>query len=397
MATHHHAVGARVSASIDHGSFASNHHQFFIYYFVVAPARVDSDSDAVNLRPSLVRAHTSTRPNVRTIIITMRPTADLDGACARLKRALHRARFHALSPSRAAGTRIDTDLKRGDGRLFVRVLRHALCARSRAVARVIADRGHDLAGVESPLRFVERAFRATIDVFGYKPRASAAQFASSSGFAVVKMTTVLDVLAHVEAMEVEMMRASERRRGGNRRRSVRGVMTPLEREARGETRRDAAARETRRRRRRERWNDENDDDDENDENDDDAKRFARTVFVNPEYVEYVVDGRGERSREREEESSAVASLRVELAEALGRLTRAESELAAVAARCDALERVREEDGDEDAGARGGAERDGGRARGVAARRLDAVERIHRRFYRAVRRKVARGVETRRGR
>ena len=138
-----------------------------------------------------------------TIIITMRPTADLDGACARLKRALHRARFHALSPSRPAGTRIDTDLKRGDGRLFVRVLRHALCARSRAVARVIADRGHDLAGVESPLRFVERAFRATIDVFGYKPRASAAQFASSSGFAVVKMTTVLDVLAHVEAMEVE--------------------------------------------------------------------------------------------------------------------------------------------------------------------------------------------------
>ena len=303
----------------------------------------------------------------------MRPTADLDGACARLKRALHRARFHALSPSRAAGTRIDTDLKRGDGRLFVRVLRHALCARSRAVARVIADRGHDLAGVESPLRFVERAFRATIDVFGYKPRASAAQFASSSGFAVVKMTTVLDVLAHVEAMEVEMMRASERRRGGNRRRSVRGVMTPLEREARGETRRDAAARETRRRR--ERWNDENDDDDENDENDDDAKRFARTVFVNPEYVEYVVDGRGERSREREEESSAVASLRVELAEALGRLTRAESEIAAVAARCDALERVREEDGDEDAGARAGGPREMVGARAASRRRRENPPKI----------------------
>ena len=78
------------------------------------------------------------------------------------------------------------------------------------------------------------------------------------------------------------------------------------------------------------------------------------MFVNPEYVEYVVDGRGERSREREEESSAVASLRVELAEALGRLTRAESELAVVAARCDALERVCEEDGDEDPDARAGA-------------------------------------------
>ena len=79
--------------------------------------------------------------------------------------------------------------------------------------------------------------------------------------------------------------------------------------------------------------------------------------MNPEYVEYVVDGRGERSREREEESSAVASLRVELAEALGRLTRAESELAAVAARCDALERVCEEDGDEDPDARAGAPRE----------------------------------------
>ena len=331
-------------------------------------------TDAVNLRPSLVRAHTSTRPNVRTIIITMRPNADLDGACARLKRALHRARFHALSPSRAAGTRIDTDLKRGDGRLFVRVLRHALCARSRAVARVIADRGHDLAGVESPLRFVERAFRATIDVFGYKPRASAAQFASSSGFAVVKMTTVLDVLAHVEAMEVEMMRASERRGGGHRRRSVRGVMTPLEREARGETRRDAAARETRRRRRRERWNDDDDEKDDEKDDDDDAKRFARTVFVNPEYVEYVVDGRGERSREREEESSAVASLRVELAEALGRLTRAESELAAVAARCDALERVREEDGDEDADARAGAPREMVVARAATPRDVSTPSR-----------------------
>ena len=331
-------------------------------------------TDAVNLRPSLVRAHTSTRPNVRTIIITMRPTADLDGACARLKRALHRARFHALSPSRPAGTRIDTDLKRGDGRLFVRVLRHALCARSRAVARVIADRGHDLAGVESPLRFVERAFRATIDVFGYKPRASAAQFASSSGFAVVKMTTVLDVLAHVEAMEVEMMRASERRGGGHRRRSVPGVMTPLEREARGETRRDAAARETRRRRRRERWNDDDDEKDDEKDDDDDAKRFARTVFVNPEYVEYVVDGRGERSREREEESSAVASLRVELAEALGRLTRAESELAAVAARCDALERVREEDGDEDADARAGAPREMLVARAASPRDVSTPSR-----------------------
>jgi len=183
------------------------------------------------------------------------------------------------------------------------------------------------------------------------------------------MTTVLDVLAHVEAMEVEMMRASERRGGSHRRRSVRGVMTPLEREARGETRRDAA-RETRRRRRRERWNDDENDDDD----DDDAKRFARTVFVNPEYVEYVVDGRGERSREREEESSAVASLRVELAEALGRLTRAESELAAVAARCDALERVREEDGDEDADARAGAPREMVVARAASPRDVSTPSR-----------------------
>lgn len=271
----------------------------------------------------------------------MRPSADLDGACARVKRALRRARFHPSPSSRLDGTRIDTDLKRGDGRLFVCILRHVLCARSRAVASRVADRGHDLAGVETPLRFVERAFRATIDVFGYKPRASAAQFASTSGFAAVKMTTVLDVLAHVEAMELEMARerassaaASSRRRSRDRR------CASFERRA--ETRRDA-------RRRRARASDDDDDDE------DAETSAARTVFVNPEYVEYVVDGSRERTRwerrERTEESCAVATLRVALAEALGRLTRAESELAAVAARCDALEqRTRDDDGDNCGGA-----------------------------------------------
>jgi len=303
----------------------------------------------------------------------MRANADLDGACARVKRALRRARFHPSPSSRRDGTRIDTDLKRGDGRLFVCILRHILCARSRAVASRVADRGHDLAGVESPLRFVERAFRATIDVFGYKPRASAAQFASTSGFAAVKMTTVLDVLAHVEAMELEMARerASSRRYPQQRRHSRDRRCASFERRA--ETRRDA-------RRRRER---ESDDDDEDNDDDDAETSAARTVFVNPEYVEYVVDGSRERTRwerrERTEESSAVATLRVTLAEALGRLTRAESELAAVAARCDALESERTRDDDGDCGGGGAVEAREASTRGVATPSRESTEEFIARY------------------
>lgn len=56
------------------------------------------------------------------------------------------------------------------------------------------------------MRFVERAFRATIDVFGYKPKVSARQFVSDGGFAVAKMTTVMDVLALVETVHIERER-----------------------------------------------------------------------------------------------------------------------------------------------------------------------------------------------
>ena len=132
---------------------------------------------------------------------------DVDGACEQLKRALKRARFTFASVEpRGRASRIDTAIKSGSSRIFIPALRHALCERSKHALKRISDRGHDLIGVETPMRFVERAFRATIDVFGYKPKVSARQFVSDGGFAVAKMTTVMDVLAHVETVHIERER-----------------------------------------------------------------------------------------------------------------------------------------------------------------------------------------------
>jgi len=133
---------------------------------------------------------------------------DVDGACEQLKRALKRARFSfaSVEPRRGRASRIDTAIKSGSSRIFIPALRHALCERSKHALKRISDRGHDLIGVETPMRFVERAFRATIDVFGYKPKVSARQFVSDGGFAVAKMTTVMDVLALVETVHIERER-----------------------------------------------------------------------------------------------------------------------------------------------------------------------------------------------
>ena len=270
--------------------------------------------------------------------------ADVDGACARLKRALRRAKF----PRSRAGTRIDTELKRGDGKIFVAILRHALCARSKPVSRRVYDRGHDLVGVESPLRFTERAFRATIDVFGYKPKLSASQFASTDGFAVVKMMTVIDVLAHVEAMEVNIER--EVAREASRRRASGGLTGSL---LDAGTRRSSALepRFTRGRVEDDCGVDESNDarthafcDTDNwvtrlgDEYDDIVYEapIRGVVYTNPGYV---VHRRARSPREPAFDASvSIDSLRIEFAEVLGRLTRVENELTEVAARCLKLER-----------------------------------------------------------
>jgi len=280
----------------------------------------------------------------RDIDDIMRATADVDGACARLKRALRRAKF----PRSRAGTRIDTELKRGDGKIFVAILRHALCARSKPVSRRVYDRGHDLVGVESPLRFTERAFRATIDVFGYKPKLSASQFASTDGFAVVKMMTVIDVLAHVEAMEVNIER--EVAREASRRRASGGLTGSL---LDAGTRRSSALEPcfTRGRVEDDCGVDESNDarthafcDTDNwvtrlgDEYDDIVYEapIRGVVYTNPGYV---VHRRARSPREPAFDASvSIDSLRIEFAEVLGRLTRVENELTEVTARCLKLER-----------------------------------------------------------
>ena len=272
--------------------------------------------------------------------------ADVTGACARVKRALRRAKF----PFDAPASRIDTDLRTGAGTLFVAILRHALCERSRAVARRVADRGHDLIGVEGALRFTERAFRATIDVFGYKPRVSAAQFVSASGFAMVKMTTVQDVLAHVEAMDIEMKRRDrdrastrldERREKTERptRREAPAPPTRMETtfvafddngwdESDGERMFDVRAHDD--------WcSVDDDDDDARDRGPRERMRF----FVCDE-ADFAPSARA-RSRAKASARAAresIGALRVEFAEALGRLTRMEKELTLVTAKCADLER-----------------------------------------------------------
>lgn len=270
-------------------------------------------------------------------------SADVSGACARVKRALRRAKF----PFDAPATRIDTDLRTGAGTLFVAILRHALCERSRAVARRVADRGHDLIGVESALRFTERAFRATIDVFGYKPRVSASQFVSASGFAMVKMTTVLDVLAHVEAMDLEIkrrdrawMRRDERRatESGPIWRETTAPPTRMETtfvafddddgwdESDGAQELDVGTYDD--------WRSVVDDDGERDRRSREETRF----FICDE-ADVVATARAQsRARASARDArEAIGALRVEFAEALGRLTRMEKELTLVTAKCKELE------------------------------------------------------------
>lgn len=271
-------------------------------------------------------------------------SADVSGACARVKRALRRARF----PFDVPATRIDTDLRTGAGTLFVAILRHALCERSRAVARRVADRGHDLVGLDGDLRFTERAFRATIDVFGYKPRVSAAQFVSARGFAVVKMTTVLDVLAHVEAMDLE----TTRRDRASHRRDER-LATAERRMRRETTTRRTRAETTFVERDDDGWDEIDDagevdvracDDDwcsvDDDEGDRDRGSRRETHFFVCREADLAANARA-RSRERasaRDAREAIGALRVEFAEALGRLTRAEKELTLVRVKCEALER-----------------------------------------------------------
>lgn len=280
---------------------------------------------------------------------------DITGACASLKRALHRAKFDftTLRSALGRGIPIDTAITRGVSSVFVPMLRHALCARSSAVSRAIASRGHDLAGVDDALRFTERAFRATIDVFGYKPKANALQFTSDGGFARVKIAIVSDVLALVETMEVDFARRERERR----RRERPGVVASLTakrwrtlkapRTLGAPLRAMLAAH----------------DDVENAE-DDCGGNFRRRVhepdshvgdscgpscFRSDEYDDvydnsHFYDDVDEDSdtqshgRERDDTIAIVTALRLEFAEVLGRVTRVEKELAVTNARCAALER-----------------------------------------------------------
>jgi hypothetical protein len=71
------------------------------------------------------------------------------------------------------------------------LLHHALIIYSPDVARLISSSGHDLLG-KTDARFVEAAWRALADVFGYRPALSAKQFLAR-GFAERKLATLSDI------------------------------------------------------------------------------------------------------------------------------------------------------------------------------------------------------------
>jgi len=269
-----------------------------------------------------------------------------------LKRALRRAKFNvaSLRLPLGRGIPIDTAIMSGSSRAFVPMLRHAFASHNVYFHRTLASRGHDVVGVENALRFTERAFRAAIDVFGYKPKASAAQFVSDSGFANVKMTIIRDVLALVEAMEEENSRRARarevrdgprlgaipnarRRRDVERRQPRRRMMT-------GEPDDSDMFRDRADERYYDRFHSHESRGVEREFEDDwrspataEADRGRFREYENSAYdeSERIADG-------REETCDVIAALRLEFAEVLGRVTRVEKELAVANARCAALER-----------------------------------------------------------
>ena len=305
---------------------------------------------------------------------------DVDGACEQLKRALKRARFSFASVEpRGGASRIDTAIKSGSSRIFVPALRHALCERSKHALKRVSDRGHDLIGVETPTRFVERAFRATIDVFGYKPKVSARQFASDRGFAMAKMTTVMDVLALVETVHIEREREIRAEAEVEARRK-RVVAPTLEETLFGRQRGATRGRQSHRRflgdRRSSRNDDDNDDpfydidvrreyaavEDETPSEtssegahdaqvllsdwsdvEDEARDALRRCNVAYEHVMYERETVTPTPITTLVDEDTVTRLRLTLAEVLGRLARLEKELTLTNAKCLRLERRLEEE------------------------------------------------------
>ena len=111
-------------------------------------------------------------------------TGDLDGNLNRVKRELRRIRFPVDFDAGAA--------REGDPMALLPALHYALLGFSRHVTSSLIDAGHDLQA-KSDARFVENAWRALREAFGYNPALSPSQFLSP-GFAERKLMLLHDAV-----------------------------------------------------------------------------------------------------------------------------------------------------------------------------------------------------------
>ena len=154
--------------------------------------------------PRVVRARDvgsdarASRPRVQRIASTMAPppphaesaplrsgrTGDLDGNLNRVKRELRRIRFPVDFDAGAA--------RQGSPMALLPALHYAMLGFSRHVTSSLVEAGHDLRA-KSDARFVENAWRALREAFGYNPALTVSQFLSP-GFAERKLMLLHDAI-----------------------------------------------------------------------------------------------------------------------------------------------------------------------------------------------------------
>ena len=162
-----------------------------------------------------IRRQTASRPRVQRFASTMAPppphaasaplrsgrTGDLDGNLNRVKRELRRIRFPVDFDGGAA--------RQGSPMALLPALHYAMLGFSRHVTSSLSEAGHDLRA-KSDARFVENAWRALREEFGYNPALTPQQFLSP-GFAERKLMLLFDAIELCKRRHNEHARAQRGR------------------------------------------------------------------------------------------------------------------------------------------------------------------------------------------
>ena len=128
-------------------------------------------------------------------------TGDIDGNLDKVKRELRRIRFPVDFDGGAA--------REGDPMALLPALHYALLGFSRHVTNSLGEAGHDLQA-KSDARFVEGAWRALREEFGYNPALTPQRFLSP-GFAERKLMLLHDTIELCKRRHNEHARAQRRK------------------------------------------------------------------------------------------------------------------------------------------------------------------------------------------